>query len=58
LNEAFETSSTIEGSRGNVAIVVIVITTLMSSMVVPVVSGLFIAVPVLSIAVLMVSGLI
>jgi len=50
--------STIEGSEGNIAIVVVVATTLISPVVVPVVSGLFVAVPVLSVAVLTTSGLI
>ncbi len=52
LNEVSETSSVIKGSKGNVAIVVVVVITLMSHIVVPVVSGLPVTVPVLSVAVL------
>jgi len=51
----FEVSSVIEGSKGNVAIVV---TMLMSPVVVPVISGLPIAVPMLSVTVLTAFGLI
>jgi len=57
LNEAFETSSAIEGSKGNIAVVVVVVTTLVSLVVVPVVSRFPIAVPVFSVAVLIASGL-
>ncbi len=53
-----ETSSVIEGLKGNVIVVVIVVTALMSPVVVPVVSGLSVAVPVLSVSVLIASGLI
>ncbi len=52
-----ETSSTIEGSEGNVAIVVVVVTALVSPVVVPMISELPVAVPMLSVAVLMASGL-
>jgi len=58
LNEASETSSAIKGSRGNIAVVIIVVTALVSSVVVPVVSGFPVAVSILSVAVLMASGLI
>ncbi len=54
----FKTSSAIEGSRGNVAVFVVVVTALMSLMVVPVVSGLPVAVPMLSVSVLIASGFI
>jgi len=50
-----ETSSTIESSRESVSVVVV--TMPVSSVVVPVVSGLPVAVPVLFVAVLMASGL-
>ena len=53
----FETFFTIEGSKRNIAIVVIIITVLVSSMVVPIVSGLPITVPEVSVAVLTASGL-
>jgi len=52
-----EASSIIEGLKGNVVVVVVVATALMSPVVVPVVSGLLVAVPVFSVAVLTVSGL-
>ncbi len=52
-----ETSFAIEGSRGNVAVVIIVVTALVSSVVVPVVSGLPVAVPKVSVVVLTTSGL-
>ena len=45
-------SFTIEGLKGNVAVVVVVVITLVSPIVVPVVSGLPVTVPVLSVAVL------
>ncbi len=57
LNKTFEISFTIKGSKGNVTIVVIIITTLISSVVIPVVSKLPVAVSVLSIVVLTTSGL-
>ncbi len=53
-----DASFIIEGSGGNVAVVVLVVATaLVSPVVVPVVSGLPVAVPVLSVAVLTASGL-
>jgi len=58
LKETSETSSVIKNSRGNVAVVVVVVIALMSSVVVPVVLGLPVAVPEVSIVVLMASGLI
>ena len=58
LNETSEVSSVIEGSKGNVAVVIVVITALVSLIVVPMVSELLITVPVFSIAVLTASGLI
>ncbi len=58
LNETFEMSSVMEGSKGNVIVVVVIIIALVSSVVVPVVSRLLIAVLMFSIAVLIVSRLI
>jgi len=58
LKETSETSSVIEGSKGNVTVVVIVVTALVSPVVVPVVSGLPVAVLEVSVAVLTASGLI
>ena len=52
-----KTSFTIKGSKGNVAVVVVVVIALVSLVVVPVVSELPVAVPEVSVAVLMASGL-
>ena len=57
LNEASNVSFIIEGLKGNVTVVVVIITTLISPVVVPMVSELPVTVPVLSVAVLTASGL-
>jgi len=57
LNAISETSFAIEGLKGNIVIVVIVITALIFPVVVPMVLRFPIAVPMFSIAVLIVSGL-